>query len=289
MPETVDVVAAQYPVDYLNVAVNSQRAEQVVTQAAAEGADLVVLPELTNVGYPRSDAAQDRHEYYHAAASSDQGFLDTLQNLATTHGMTVVAGLALHHHTVAGVLINAAVVLAPDGSRVVAPKTHLPRLEKQYFALGSALVVADTPVGRLGLLTCADNSFPEPARVLALRGIDILCVSYMAPRQTSPDLYRAIAVTRAFENQCFVVASQACGSQGELALTEETCIAGPDGSLLATAGGGPGSARATLVSADLVAQRLFLPRFQDRRPELYGDLSVGITNRQSTTMPDGSA
>lgn len=276
MPTRVVAAAGQYPVAYLDTETNITRACESVTTAADRGANLVVLPELANVGYPISIESADRRDYFEAAASSALRFRLALSELAVQREVTIVAGLAQPHTRLTGTLLNMAALLTPNGSTHLAPKTHLPRIERHYFAHGAGLTVVDTPVGRLGILVCADNSFPENARILALRGAEIICTSYMAPAQANADLYPALTVTRAFENQCFFVASQASGTQAGLALTPTSCIAGPDGSLLARADGETDVVVSTLESDLLVRSRLAIPRYQGRRPELYGELTRSI-------------
>lgn len=290
MPTRVVAAAGQYPVAYLDTEANISRACAAVSTAADRGAQLVVLPELANVGYPISFDSADRRTYFEAAESSASRFRAALADQATQRKITIVAGLAQPHTRLTGALLNVAAVLTPDGSTTVAPKTHLPRIERHYFAHGSGLNVVDTPVGRLGVLICADNSFPESARILALRGAEIICTSYMAPAQPNADLYPALTVTRAFENQCFAVASQASGTQAGLDLTPTSCIAGPDGSLLARAEEETEVVVATLESQVLLQSRLDIPRFQGRRPEIYADLTRTIEDLDADSYPaSGSA
>lgn len=292
MPATVVAAAAQYEIEYLDAGVNLERAAAAVNRAADDGAALVVLPELANVGYPCSYDADEQLSYFEAAAESAVSFEERLTAVSVEREITVVVGLAKPAPGPAGVLFNVAGVHMPDGTTVYVAKTHLPRIERHYFAAGDDMPVVDTPAGRLGLLICADASFPETARALALRGAEIICVNYMAPAFPNADLYPALTVTRAFENQCFVVASHTRGAQAGTVLTPATTIAGPDGSVLARAGAGSEVVHAVLERSALLRARRAVPRFQTRRPSLYAELvlerdSIPTVGETSGLSPSG--
>ncbi|SMY00822.1 carbon-nitrogen hydrolase family protein [Brevibacterium linens] len=280
MPISVTAVAAQYEIRYLDIEQNLRNAISHIESAAEQGADLVVLPELANIGYPRSTNERERQEYFDATFASAKAFTDELTNAAVKGGTTVVAGLACPSST-SSMLDNISAAFLPSGKVTNGSKTHLPIVEGHYFSKGSDLTLVDSPAGRLGLLICADASYPETARVLALRGADIICVSYMAPAFPNPELYSSLAVTRAFENQCYVVASHACGQQAGLELTPATTIAGPDGSVLARARSGQDLVMARLDRTSISESRVKIPRFESRRPRLYRDLFQAVASADS--------
>ena len=263
-----DFVAAavQVEIDHLDPAANTERLVKSIHDAEA---DLVVLPELANIGYPAGTDSAEMASYYDAAEPLGGPFTTAMLDAAGSAGCHVVAGFAERHADIPGVLANSVALFAPGRSPVVRRKAHLPRIEKMYFQPGADLTPVDTELGRLGMLVCADNSFPEAARVLALRGAEVLTVSYQAPRLANPVLYHGLVATRAYENQCFVVAAQRCGRQQELTFSGTSAIGAPDGALVAALDEGPGVARATLDPRLLLETRLWQTRFRDRRPDLY--------------------
>jgi omega-amidase len=190
----------------------------------------------------------------------------------------LVVGLLEAHPTVTGTMSNSAVLIGADGAVAgVYRKTHLPGEEKHYFGAGTELPVFDTPLGRLGLLVCADNSFPEAARVLALRGAEILVVPYNVRRMPNLELYVAMTATRAYENQVFVVACNRVGQDGDAIFQGRTAIAAPSGEILARAQAEEeGIVRASLDAELLVRARLFQSRYRDRRPDLYRALGEQV-------------
>ena len=118
---------------------------------------------------------------------------------------------------------------------------------------------------------CADNSFPELARIYALKGAEIIAVSYSRPRMSNPALYHGVAACRAYENQCYVVSANRVGRERDAIFEGRSCIASPTGEVLARSDGEEETIlRAVLDSETLIATRTWQTRFRDRRPELYG-------------------
>ena len=149
--------------------------EQRVAQAAAAGAKLVLLQELHNGAYfcqHESVAEFDQAEAIPGPSS------ERLGRLAAKHGVVIVG--SLFERRAAGLYHNTAVVLDSDG-RLAGKyrKMHIPDdpgfYEKFYFTPGDlGFHPVDTSVGRLGVLVCWDQWYPEAARLMALAGADLL-------------------------------------------------------------------------------------------------------------------
>ncbi len=140
-----------------------------IEEAAREGAQLVVLPELANTGY----SFDTREEAYAHAEPVPQG--PTCQawiSSAKKNGVYVVAGLAESDDVR---LYDTAVLIGPEGYIGRYRKTHLWNREKLIFTPGSEYPVFETRIGRIGLLICWDIWFPEVARILAAQGADVIC------------------------------------------------------------------------------------------------------------------
>lgn len=137
--------------------------------AAAQGARLVVLPELANTGY----SFDTRDEAYDHAEPVPKGptcaaWIDLAAELDVyiVAGITESDGLALH---------DTAVLVGPEGFIGKYRKTHLWNREKLIFTPGTSYPVFETRIGRIGLLICWDIWFPEVTRILAAQGADIIC------------------------------------------------------------------------------------------------------------------
>ena len=273
MKATVDVAAVQMEVKWLEPEANARVMADAVARAASEvPVDLVVFPELANSGYVTRRDPEFMRRYYGVAEPVPGPTTRLLGEAARRHRVHVVVGLLEAHPTIPAAMHNTAVLIQPDGMiAAVYRKTHLPGEEKHYFIPGSDLPVFDTPLGRLGLLVCADQSFPEAARVLALRGVEILVVPYALRRMPNLELYVGMTAARAYENQVYVVACNRVGQEDDAVFQGRSAIAAPSGEVLARAAGEEETiVRARLEAEALLRARLYQSRFRDRRPDLYG-------------------
>jgi predicted amidohydrolase len=159
--KTSQVSVAQFaPRD--DVGQNLAEIAALARKARAEGAELVVFPELALTGL--GDPATSAQPIPGPATES-------LAKLAGELGLYLVCGLAERD---GDLIYNSACLVSPDGDISVYRKTHLTADERSWATAGDGWTVVDTPIGRIGLLIGHDASFPEAGRVLALRGCDLI-------------------------------------------------------------------------------------------------------------------
>src|SRR5438876_2862736 len=150
---------------------NVRRTLEFIEQAAANGAHLVVLPELCNSGY----VFESRQEAFSLAEEIPNGpTCHAWKDIARQRGLHIVAGIDERDGQA---LYNSAVVIGPDGYIGTFRKMHLWNEEALYFEPGDlGFPVFQTPIGRIGVAICYDGWFPETFRLCALQGADIVCV-----------------------------------------------------------------------------------------------------------------
>ncbi len=154
---------------------NFAKAEWKIREAAAKGAQIVCLPELFPISYFRRE---ENHELFALAEPIPGPSTEALGHLARELGIVIVA--SLFERRAAGLYHNTAVVIATDGEIAgMYRKMHIPDdplyFEKFYFTPGDlGFVNFETPFGRLGVLVCWDQWYPEAARLSALGGAKIL-------------------------------------------------------------------------------------------------------------------
>lgn len=229
-------------------------------------ADLALFGELYLSGYMARDA------FGKLAEPIDGASVKAVAKLAAEHGTHVVFGMperAAKERT----LYNASVLVAPDGRTWTYRKIYLanfgPFEENLHFGRGSDLVLADTKVGRIGLLICFDMFFPELSKALALQGAEVIAAISAAPH-TSKRFFDAILPARAIENTVFVLYANLVGTQLNQVFAGGTQAIGPRGEDLGRAKDHEEGVVA--VDADLRhldAARELRPTIRDTRPEFF--------------------
>jgi predicted amidohydrolase len=190
---------------------NVRRSLELIEQAAAQGARLIVLPELCNSGY----VFESRAEAFALAENVPNGPTCTAwADIARRHGLHIVAGVNERDRQV---LYNAAVVIGPSGHVGTFRKVHLWDAENLFFEPGNlGFPVFKTPLGRIGTFICYDGWFPESYRLCALQGADIVCIpTNWVPIPGQDDRREAMAnilcMAAAHVNSMFVAAADRVG------------------------------------------------------------------------------
>ncbi len=269
-----------------------EEAESWIAHAASQDAQLVLFPELFYPGFHglmagwRGDEEALR-SFLDSAHPIPGPVSDEVGRIAKRHDVHVVfTQLELDERSKH--LYNASMLIGPDGSLILRHrKTMLtPGVETFGLAPGNEHRVAATALGNIGLLICADATCPEPARVLALQGADIVCVSsgdfHSNWRVDGSDLAQqfwthcSASPTRAVDNNVFWLVVNPAGNQGGSEFFGGSRIISPLGQLIAQAGCGA-DAQELLVAEIDVAQRNRIEAsfslLRRRRPELYGEIS----------------
>jgi predicted amidohydrolase len=224
----------------------------------ADGAELVVAPELVTSGYDLDVLARRGREL---AEPLDGPTAARVSELATETGATLVFGMLERD---GDVLYDTAVVAAPDGQLVPYRKSHLYPTESELFAAGTELVVAPTPAGRLGMMICFEHAFPDVATALALRGAQILVIPSAVPFGYE-HLLTLRTRARAQDNQVFAVGCNLTGN----GFCGRSLVTDPRGDVLAEAGVEETVIRAALDLAAIDREREREPALRLRQPKLY--------------------
>jgi len=267
----VRVAAVQMQPAILDTQANLSRVIGLTQDAAAHEASLVVFPEVVLSGYVVSpEEAESLAQPVPGPATQ------TIMQACIESEVHVVLGL-LERDT-DGTLFNSSVLLGPHGLLARYRKTHLPLLGvDRYLASGDAfLPPVDTPAGRVGLLICYDLRFPEPCRVLALLGAQLIALSTAWPVAGAlyPDY---MARSRAAENRTYLIAANRCGEERGTRYLGRSLIVAPDGAILAEAT--PDLEQILYAEIDpalsdskhlvLAPGEYELDLWDDRRPDLY--------------------
>jgi predicted amidohydrolase len=235
---------------------NLEAADRLTRAAAADGADLVVLPERTDVRGNAQDYAT------HAQPLDESRVIAWARATAAELGIDLVAGSIAERREGHDRVGNTSVHVGPDGEiKAIYRKIHMFDVEvggveyreSEHSEPADEIVVSETAQGlKLGLTICYDLRFPELYRILALRGARIITVPAAFTRVTGQAHWEVLLRARAIENQVFVIApgqGRVPGPEGDS--YGNSMIVDPWGEVLARAGG----EEATFVAADLDLDR----------------------------------
>jgi len=254
-------------------ALNLEKAEKLVAQAAATGADIVALPEKWNaIGPP--DVLHDTAETIEGGES-----IEAMRGWAKTHGVTLVGGSITERREGREKLSNTSLVFDPEGELVATyRKIHLFDVEvggltyreSEAEEHGDEPVVAEVEGWPVGLTICFDVRFPELYRVLALEGALLAMVPAHFTLYTGKDHWHLLLRARAVENGFYVAAPAQVGETGiGRPSYGRSLIADPWGTVLAQAHDEETVISAELDRAWLEEVRRRIPSLSARRPEAY--------------------
>lgn len=251
--------------------------ERAVRQAAADGATLIVLPELAVSGYCFESVAEARA----AAEPVDGPMVQRLRSLSAELGCVVVCGICELGES--GDLYNSAVLVDSGELLQCYRKAHLWGREPDWFTAGARPPVpVETRAGRVAVMVCYDLEFPEWVRLAAQAGADIVAAPVNWPLQDRPSGERPLDVVKAQAaagtNRVHIVVADRCGTERGSRWTGGSTIIDCTGYALAgpvTAVGQIAGEVVLTADLDLDAARdkSLGPRnhaFADRRPDLYG-------------------
>ena len=244
--------------------------EKAVSLMDKVDAELIVLPELFNTGYlfvSLKEAAGLAEEI--PAGKTTQA----LCSVANKRKIHIVAGIA---EVSAGKLYNSVILISPDGYVTTYRKIHLFNEEKLWFQPGDkGFAVYDIGFCKIGMMICFDWYFPESARILALKGADIIC----HPANLVLPHCQDAMVTRCLENRIYAVTANRTGGEErdgkKWRYTGKSQITSPDTRILYRAGeenDEVGVAEIDVQKARNKKINKYNDIFADRRVEFYQDI-----------------
>jgi deaminated glutathione amidase len=252
---------------------NLALADRLTRQAAAEGAQLIVLPE-------KWTAIGSEQDLLASAQPLDGPAVGWARATAAELGVDLIAGSILERVAGQEKLSNTSVHVGPDGEiKAAYRKIHMFDVEvgghvyreSELEEPGEEIVLSQTAGGiELGMSVCYDLRFPELYRILAVRGARILTIPAAFTLATTRDHWETLVRARAIEDQAFVIAANQIGPHpGGQHSGGRSMIVDPWGVVLAQA---PDSDGVILAELDLARQleiRTSLPSLANRRPEAY--------------------
>ncbi|WP_158262187.1 MULTISPECIES: carbon-nitrogen hydrolase family protein [Pirellulaceae] len=249
---------------------NLAQAEDLIVQAATEGAKLVVLPEL----FPYLGNLVNLKQH---AEAMDGPVFTKMRALASEHQLVLCAGsVAVASTEEPNKVLNRSVIFGPSGQVLSSyDKIHcfdinlaeVKTIESNYVKAGSQLAEASTPLGHVGQAICYDLRFPEVFRRLTENGMQICLLPAAFTDKTGQAHWEVLLRARAIENQVYVIAANQCGMYGDsIRCHGNSMIVDPWGTILAR--GAHETPGIIFAEIDLAKQRQLrkeLPALKHRR------------------------
>lgn len=272
-----------------DVEANALHTEKQIRAAARRGANIICLQELFRSEY---FCQAEKHDYFALAETIPGPTTQRFGKLAGELGIVLI--LPIFERRAAGLYHNSAVIFDADGSQAgVYRKMHIPDdpqfMEKFYFTPGDLGFRAwETKFGRIGVLICWDQWYPEGARLTAMNGAQILfyptAIGWLPAEKAEHGerqyaSWEVIQRSHAVANGCYVASVNRIGyetPEGEpgIEFWGRSFVADPSGALIAQAG--TDKEETLVVEIDLAAveeQRQVWPFLRDRRIDAYSDIT----------------
>ncbi len=266
----IRVASAAVIPDKWDKEVNWARTEKMVREAVSNGgADIVVTPEDILDGYviEEANAISDRNEkervtakFEEVAEPMDGQYVKKACDLAGELDIFFIFGFLEKRD---GRYYNSSILIDPDGDIIGRySKTHFAEgyyIKPERYTPGDEYPVFDTPFGKVGIIICYDRQLPEPARIMAVKGAQVLFIPAYGSYTDENGWNTALLRTRAYENRCPVA------------------YCNPFQSLLIDRNG---NVRATGTAGEIVCYELdtspsnYEGRFRNRRPDTYKEISA---------------
>lgn len=266
----MQVAAAQIDIALADKSYNLQKCIVFLGMAARQKAELVVFPECSISGYVFSSF----DEAFSVSETVPGESTRKLEQACRKYGISAVFGLVERNRDR---LYNTAVLVTPDGLAGKYHKTHIPVLGlDRYVSPGEELPVFSTPQGKVGIVICYDQRFPEPSRVLALKGARIILNPTNLP--VGAEAYPGfLNQARACENRVYLISANRVGVERETRFIGRSQIVDYTGKVLAQGSDDREELLVAAIEPSRAETKHIVNRpgeyeldlFKDRRTELY--------------------
>ena len=269
------LTCVQSDVTFADISANIQRVLNWLDTAPVQNSDLVVFPECMLSGY----AYDSRDEALNHAMDLNDVRFEPLIKAAATHDLRLTLGFLERS---GDLLFNAYALFGPEGMIGHYRKIHLPHLGIDRFVDRGDIPYQIHRAGNanIGMAICYDCSFPEPMRLLALEGADIITLGTNWPNGASRTA-EVVPPARSMENHLFFAAANRVGEENGFGFCGCSSICGPDGIVLASTDRSDEQILTAEIDLNLARNKRIervpgkhvIHRFNDRRTEFYADLS----------------
>ncbi|HZK00189.1 MAG TPA: nitrilase-related carbon-nitrogen hydrolase [Tissierellaceae bacterium] len=218
------IAIGQFEQIHGNTEANTEKMLDMIENAAKENADIIIFPELAYSGYNL-----ESEELQKLAEPVDGPFVQLLRNKAKELRIHIMAGYPEADKVIPGRMYNSLVFIDDEGKVLDnMRKVFAWGQEKLKFREGKRLPVVDTKFGKIGMLICYDMEHPEPARIEALKGAEIIFNASFWSAIPAERRWHVDLAGNALFNLLYMVGANAVGDN----LCGSSMIVGPDGEVV---------------------------------------------------------
>jgi predicted amidohydrolase len=226
-------------------------------------AALVVLPELASTGYNFENSQMATGL---AERPSESRYIEMLHAMAVKNNQFIVSGFSEKD---GNDIYNSSILIGPQGPLGIYRKMHLFMHEKEFFKPGEGgLTVYDTGFCKLGMQICFDYLFPEPWRILAQKGAELICHPSNLLTQNAVKALPGVALM----NKIFILTANRIGTEGALTFNGGSMLIDPKGDIPDKASADKEEVLMIDIDPLQALDKMITPLnhvFDDRRPEQY--------------------
>jgi predicted amidohydrolase len=272
MKQKIKLALAQMSSKRENKAANIAKLQEVTAKAKAQGANLVIFPEMFLTGYLVRD------QIYELAETIPGPSTEKISQIAKENSIYIIFGMPELSEKTKATIFNTSVFIGPDGIVGKYRKMYLPTHsvfeEKRHFRPGYQAAAFDTPIGKIGLFICYDIFFPEVARLVRLSGAQLMvCIS--ASPAVRRGYFEILTAARALENTAFLAYVNLVGVEDGLQFWGGSRLVSPTGDVVAKARYDEEDfVVCELDFGDIRSAETFIPTLRDLRPELFEALKA---------------
>ena len=248
---------------------NQRKTLAAIERAAAEGADLILFPEIQYGPFFPQNEKQDVTRF---RMPLDHEYICQIQHACRRHHIMAAPNTYLWQN---GKPYDATILIDAEGKILGLQKMiHIAQAEKfyeqDYYTPGDdGFLVFDTPLGRIGVVVCFDRHYPESIRTEALMGADLILIPTANTADEPSDMFEWELRVQAFHSSVAIAMCNRVGQEDGMLFSGESIVVGADGSVIQKA---DGSEQLLFAELDLAAVQPLRGKktyTQLRRPELY--------------------
>lgn len=262
MEKAFRIALAQLDVVDGNKEENLRKMESAIKRASEESADLLILPELNLTGLVLKEQLKGIAEVREGES------FKRIKGMLANFPVSVLYSFP-EYVSDEEIYITSCLIGKNGEALAYYRKTHLFAEENEVFSKGNELISLNLGSLSIGMLTCYDIEFPEPARALALKGVNLLIVNSanMAPYEY---IHRLFSQARALENQFFVAYCNRLGANEDYQYHGQSAVIGPDGKIISEIEADVEAVQIIDISLeDIKKSSSVFNYLADRRQELY--------------------